>query len=87
MNATKQLDHHVRLDVIDGRQRTRRPIERGLANRAGCEQSINPLATEDGMPGYAIQSIEIEGPFFDDPATFKRARTAGSKSPMALATR
>ena len=31
------------------------------------EQYINPLATEDGMPGYAIQWIEIEGPFFDDP--------------------
>ena len=31
------------------------------------EQYINPLATEDGMPGYAIQWIEIEGPYFDDP--------------------
>ncbi|MHB1559760.1 MAG: DUF1592 domain-containing protein [Isosphaeraceae bacterium] len=31
------------------------------------EQYINPLATEDGMPGYAIQWIEVEGPFFDDP--------------------
>ena len=31
------------------------------------EQYVNPLATEDGMPGYAIQWIEIEGPFFDDP--------------------
>jgi mono/diheme cytochrome c family protein len=31
------------------------------------EQYINPLATEDGMPGYAVQWIEIEGPFYDDP--------------------
>jgi hypothetical protein len=31
------------------------------------EQYINPLATEDGMPGYAIQWIEVEGPFYDDP--------------------
>lgn len=30
------------------------------------EQYINPLATEDGMPGYAVQWIEIEGPFYDD---------------------
>ena len=32
------------------------------------EQYVNPLATEDGMPGYAVQWIEIEGPFFDEPA-------------------
>lgn len=31
------------------------------------EQYVNPLATEDGMPGYAVQWVEIEGPFFDDP--------------------
>jgi hypothetical protein len=31
------------------------------------EQYINPLATEDGMPGYAVQWIEIKGPFYDDP--------------------
>jgi hypothetical protein len=31
------------------------------------EQYVNPLATEDGMPGYAIQWIEVEGPFYDDP--------------------
>ena len=30
------------------------------------EQYVNPLATEDGMPGYAVQWIEIEGPFLDD---------------------
>jgi hypothetical protein len=30
------------------------------------EQYVNPLATEDGMPGYAVQWIEIEGPFYDD---------------------
>jgi hypothetical protein len=32
------------------------------------EQYVNPLATPDGMPGYAVQWLEIEGPFFDDPA-------------------
>ncbi|QEH32299.1 Planctomycete cytochrome C [Aquisphaera giovannonii] len=26
------------------------------------EQYVNPLATEDGMPGYAVQWIEVEGP-------------------------
>ena len=31
------------------------------------EQYVNPLATEDGMPGYAIQWVEVEGPFYDDP--------------------
>lgn len=30
------------------------------------EQYVNPMATEDGMPGYAVQWIEIEGPFYDD---------------------
>jgi hypothetical protein len=30
------------------------------------EQYVNPLATEDGMPGYAVQWIEIEGPLHDD---------------------
>ena len=32
------------------------------------EQYVNPLATEDGMPGYAVQWIEVEGPFDDDSA-------------------
>lgn len=31
------------------------------------EQYVNPRATEDGMPGYAVQWIEVEGPYFDDP--------------------
>jgi hypothetical protein len=31
------------------------------------EQYVNPLATDDGMPGYAIQWIDVEGPFYDDP--------------------
>jgi hypothetical protein len=31
------------------------------------EQYVNPLATRDGMPGYAIQWLEVEGPL-DDPA-------------------
>ena len=30
------------------------------------EQYVNPLATEDGMPGYAVQWLEVEGPFFED---------------------
>src|SRR5688572_16199047 len=30
------------------------------------EQYVNPLATEDGVPGYAVQWIEVEGPFYDD---------------------
>ena len=33
------------------------------------EQYVNPLATEDGMPGYAVQWIEIEGPFYDNPVS------------------
>src|SRR5262249_32111322 len=31
------------------------------------EQYVNPLATKEGSPGYAIQWVEIEGPFYDDP--------------------
>src|SRR5213078_3828903 len=38
------------------------------------EQYVNPLATEDGMPGYAIQWIEIEGPFYDEATDGARAR-------------
>ncbi len=38
------------------------------------EQYVNPLATEDGIPGYAIQWIEIEGPFYDDTAAGKGYR-------------
>src|SRR4030095_1697164 len=30
------------------------------------EQYVNPLATEEGIPGYAVQWIEIEGPFYDE---------------------
>jgi hypothetical protein len=30
------------------------------------EQYLNPLATQDGIPGYAVQWIEVEGPFYDD---------------------
>lgn len=54
------------------------------------EQYVNPLATEDGMPGYAIQWIEVEGPFGDDPAggsgyerLFDRLRLVPSKSARA----
>jgi hypothetical protein len=30
------------------------------------EQYVNPLATVEGMPGYAVQWLEVEGPFPDD---------------------
>jgi hypothetical protein len=32
------------------------------------EQYVNPLAQRDGMPGYAMQWVEMEGPFYDDTA-------------------
>jgi hypothetical protein len=31
------------------------------------EQYVNPLARPDGMPGYAIQWMEVEGPLEDEP--------------------
>src|SRR4051794_36581096 len=30
------------------------------------EQYVNPLATEDGIPGYAVQWMQVEGPFYDE---------------------
>ena len=33
------------------------------------EQYVNPLATADGMPGYAVQWLEVEGPLEDPAAT------------------
>lgn len=30
------------------------------------EQYVNPLAQADGMPGYAVQWMEVEGPFADE---------------------
>lgn len=30
------------------------------------EQYVNPLAQPDGMPGYAVQWLEVEGPFYND---------------------
>jgi mono/diheme cytochrome c family protein len=30
------------------------------------EQYVNPLAQSDGMPGYAVQLMEVEGPLYDD---------------------
>jgi hypothetical protein len=33
------------------------------------EQYINPLATKEGMPGYAVQWLEVEGPLADASAT------------------
>ena len=32
------------------------------------EQYVNPLATPEGMPGYAVQWLEVEGPLADDSA-------------------
>jgi hypothetical protein len=32
------------------------------------EQYVNPLATNDGMPGYAVQWLEVEGPLPDESA-------------------
>jgi len=50
------------------------------------EQYVNPLAAEDGMPGYAIQWIEVEGPLDDKPTAvsgyerlFGRLRLVPSK--------
>jgi len=33
------------------------------------EQYVNPLATAEGMPGYAVQWLEVEGPLEDPAAT------------------
>jgi len=33
------------------------------------EQYVNPLATVEGMPGYAVQWLEVEGPLEDPAAT------------------
>jgi len=52
------------------------------------EQYVNPLATEDGMPGYAVQWVEVEGPFYDDPVggasyrlLFDKLKLVPSKDP------
>ncbi len=33
------------------------------------EQYVNPLATKEGMPGYAVQWLEVTGPLADERAT------------------
>jgi hypothetical protein len=33
------------------------------------EQYVNPLATKEGMPGYAVQWLEVEGPLDDTAVT------------------
>src|SRR5690242_9530696 len=33
------------------------------------EQYVNPLATKEGMPGYAVQWLEVTGPLDDKRAT------------------
>ena len=30
------------------------------------EQYVNPLATEDGIPGYAVQWLQVEGPIYEE---------------------
>jgi hypothetical protein len=52
------------------------------------EQYVNPLATEDGMPGYAVQWVEVEGPFYEDAVggagyrlLFDKLRLVPSKDP------
>ncbi len=49
------------------------------------EQYVNPLATEDGMPGYAVQWIEIEGPFSDAATDGEGARFLFDDLPLAPA--
>ena len=54
-----------------GRTRSCGPTAPGSSARGSTARTSStsiPLATEDGMPGYAVQWIEIEGPFYDDPA-------------------
>jgi hypothetical protein len=46
------------------------------------EQYVNPLATEDGMPGYAVQWIEIEGPFYDEATDGEGARILFDNLPL-----
>ncbi len=46
------------------------------------EQYVNPLATESGMPGYAVQWMEVEGPF-DDEQTASGYRTLFDQLPLA----
>ena len=36
------------------------------ASTAPDEQYVNPLAQDDGMPGYAVQWMEVEGPLYDE---------------------
>jgi hypothetical protein len=45
------------------------------------EQYVNPLAQPDGMPGYAVQWLEVEGPFYDD-STGAGYRLLFGKLPM-----
>jgi hypothetical protein len=45
------------------------------------EQYVNPLATADGMPGYAVQWLEVEGPL-DDPAATTGYQLLFGKLPM-----
>ena len=51
------------------------------------EQYVNPLATEDGMPGYAVQWVEVEGPFFDEPAGGAAYERLFDRLPMAPSDR
>jgi hypothetical protein len=62
--AVRELDVFLRMNEVvrtDGSRLFRTRVN------GTDEQYVNPLATEDGIPGYAIQWIEIEGPIYDDP--------------------
>jgi hypothetical protein len=45
------------------------------------EQYVNPLAQKDGMPGYAVQWIEVEGPLYDE-STGSGYRTLFGELPL-----
>ncbi len=47
------------------------------------EQYVNPLATPDGIPGYAMQWVEVTGPIYDDP---KIAPGADGSAPASSTT-
>jgi mono/diheme cytochrome c family protein len=48
------------------------------------EQYVNPLATTEGMPGYAVQWLEVEGPLPDESATAGYKRLFGELSMRSL---
>jgi hypothetical protein len=61
--AVREME--VVLEAGEGLQTDAMRLFRARVNGTD-EQYVNPLATEDGIPGYAVQWIEVEGPFYDD---------------------